>query len=293
VPPYHPKDASSTGRLSIVATPIGNLEDITLRALRVLKEADLILAEDTRRTAKLCKHYQIETPLRPFHAHSNAQTVARCLQELMDGSHLALVSDAGTPLINDPGAELAKRAAEHAVAIESIPGPSALTAALTAAAYPFDRFWFLGFFPRAGASRKQVLEKIAREPAMVVFFESPHRLARTLADLAKALDSARQLAVCRELTKIHEQVARGTASELADQFRGGTLGEVTVVIEAREPEPIEAPPVDLDARILACLEQGMSARDIARELCRQTGQPRRAIYGRVLALSAEGAPKRH
>jgi 16S rRNA (cytidine1402-2'-O)-methyltransferase len=280
--------AQPAGRLSIVATPIGNLEDFTFRALRTLKEADVILAEDTRRTGQLCRHYGITTRMRPFHAHSNPREVQRCVQELLRGGHLALVSDAGTPLISDPGAELVVEAAKRAIAVETIPGPSAVTAALTASAISFEQFYFLGFLPRTGRRRQAVLEDIAQAQKTVVFFESPNRVGRTLAELAGLLDVRRAVAVCRELTKIHEQVVQGSAAELAERFRDGTLGEVSIVIGGREPESEKPSEADIDGRISELLDRRMTARDVARALSQETGLSRSAIYRRVIALAKSG-----
>jgi 16S rRNA (cytidine1402-2'-O)-methyltransferase len=259
-------DAARVGRLSIVTTPIGNLEDLTLRALRTLKEAHLILAEDTRRTGKLCKHYGIITRLRPFHAHSNPQTVARCVHELLQGGHLALVTDAGTPLISDPGAVLVREALKQSVAVETIPGPSAVTAALSVSGIEFDSFCFVGFLPRSGAARRRALQNIAEDQNAVVLFESPKRVGRTLAELAELLESDRPVAVCRELTKVHEEVSRGSAAELAKRFQDGTLGEVTLVVGGRVLRSDEPCAFDIDQRITELLDQGLSARDVTRTL---------------------------
>ena len=206
-----------SGRLSVVATPIGCLEDITLRALRVLREADLILAEDTRHTRTLCAKHGISTPLRSFHAHSNDDKVLQIVEELANGAHYALVSDAGTPVVSDPGVYLVSRAAEAGVSIEAIPGPSAVLAALCVAGLPVRRFVFEGFLPRGGGDRGRALERIAHSEVTAVLFESPHRIHATLEDLERELDSERQIALCRELTKMHEQTIRGTVSEVRDR----------------------------------------------------------------------------
>jgi 16S rRNA (cytidine1402-2'-O)-methyltransferase len=280
--------AASRGLLSIVATPIGNLDDITLRAIATLRAADLILAEDTRQTRKLLSHHEIRAKLHALHAHSSDAAIERCLQELVSGRHLALVTDAGTPLISDPGAKLVRAAREHGTAIETIPGPSALTAALSVCGVTFDTFRFLGFPPRSGAKRKAWLESIAEDHGASVFFESPARIAATLAELAERLHPERTLAVCRELTKIHEQVVRGTASELAHHFEAGARGEITVVVgagSAAESRNSAEPSADLEPRILALLAQDVSARDAARQLARELGLARRLVYARVQALA--------
>jgi 16S rRNA (cytidine1402-2'-O)-methyltransferase len=278
-------DAKGAGRLSIVATPIGNLEDLTLRALRTLKEANLIVAEDTRRTGKLCRHYGIETRLRPLHAHSSAHAVERCVQELLRGEHLALVTDAGTPLISDPGLALVQAASERAIAVETIPGPSAVMAALTAAAIAFDSFRFIGFLPRSGSHRQRAIEKVIQETDTVVLFESPKRVGRTLAQLAERLDTSRPVAVCRELTKLHEEVVRASAAELAERFRDGTLGEVTIVIGGRDNNTDGPSKDDIDRLITGYLDQGMTARDITRAIGSHKTLSRHDIYTRVIALA--------
>jgi 16S rRNA (cytidine1402-2'-O)-methyltransferase len=221
---------TTRGRLSVLGTPIGNLEDITLRALRILREADGILAEDTRRTRVLCRHHGIDTPLSSFHAHSSPDKLKRVVDNLRGGAHLVLVTDAGTPGVSDPGVRLARAASDADIPVEAIPGPSALTAALSAAGIACDPFRFVGFLPRAGGKRRRALESIATETGATVVFESPHRLHRTLEELASLLGDAREAAVCRELTKLHEEVVRGTLRELSDHFAPGTRGEITLVI---------------------------------------------------------------
>ena len=206
------------GRLSLVATPIGCLEDITLRALKVLSEAALILAEDTRHTRILCAKHGIDTPLRSFHAHTSSDKVDRLITELLEGAHYALVSDAGTPVVSDPGAYLVSRAAAAGVAIEAIPGPSAVLAALCVSGLPVDRFTFEGFLPRGGKERTHALDRLAESDCAVVLFESPHRIRATLEELGRHLGSERQLALCRELTKVHEQVIRGTITQVQGEL---------------------------------------------------------------------------
>lgn len=284
------------GRLSVVGTPIGNMQDITLRALTCLKRAAVVVAEDTRRTRKLLAHHGIDTPLRALHAHSSERDVARCLALLQEGRHLALVTDAGTPLISDPGAALVAAASAAGVAIEAIPGPSAVVAALSVCGLPFDGFRFVGFAPRTGSKRKAWLASIAGDRAASVFFESPARLATTLAELAACLPAERAVAVCRELTKLHEEVVRGSAAELAQHFAGEVRGEITVVVSSGVPQTPSASSEDdaqqsLQAQIDALLERGASARDIVRQLARELGHPRRALYAQVLARSEARAKR--
>jgi 16S rRNA (cytidine1402-2'-O)-methyltransferase len=283
-------DSEQPGRLSVVGTPIGHLDDVTLRALSTLREADLILAEDTRRTRKLLTHHGISARLRALHAHSTEAVIERCLLDLLAGRNLALVTDAGTPLVSDPGSRLVRAAAERGVTIEGIPGPSAVTAALSVCGVPFDEFHFAGFAPRSGGKREAWIDAIAGRAEASVFFESPARLPATLADLAERLAPERPLAVCRELTKMHEQVVRGSALELARAFEAGARGEVTVVVGAGQPsaarhQTAEDEPASLEPRIAQLLEQGMSPRDAARSLARELGRPRREIYARVQALA--------
>ncbi len=280
------------GRLSIVATPIGNIEDITLRALRTLREADLVLAEDTRRTRVLCQAHGISKPLRAFHAHSSPREVERALAELSAGQHLALVTDAGTPLISDPGAQLVRAAQTQGVQVEAIPGPSAVTAAVTVAGIACDAFRFLGFLPRSGKHRRAALAEIARDRGATVIFESPRRLLATLAELAELLGAERELAVCRELTKVHEEVARGSAQTLVEHFADGVLGEVTLVIAGRSadaPDEAAESADDLDARIAAMLATGASVRDTVRALASTTSLSKHALYALVQASKSADA----
>jgi 16S rRNA (cytidine1402-2'-O)-methyltransferase len=282
--------SAATGVLSIIATPIGNLEDITLRALRLLREADLVLAEDTRRTRVLCQQHGISCQLRAFHAHSDERTLERILAELREGKQVALVTDAGTPLLSDPGASLVAAAYRNGIRVDAIPGPSAITAALTVAGLPVDSFRFLGFLPRTGRKRHEVIAEIVEDRAASVVFESPQRLLRTLRDLADVLEPERLLAVCRELTKLHEQVVRGTALQLMEQFAEGARGEITLVIAGRtETDARLISDAALDQRILALLAAGSSTRDAAQTLAVETGVRRQSLYGRIQALKTSQA----
>ncbi|MBZ0115684.1 MAG: 16S rRNA (cytidine(1402)-2'-O)-methyltransferase [Sandaracinaceae bacterium] len=279
------RDGELIGRLSIVATPIGNLEDITLRALRTLRECDGILAEDTRRTRVLLSHHGIATPVRAFHAHTSDARLEALASELAGGKHLALVTDAGTPLVSDPGARLVRAAVERGVRVEPIPGASALLAALSLAAPLGHCFTFAGFLPRSGGRRKAALRAIATRAEASVLFEAPSRLQQSLHDLAE-LAPEREAVVCRELTKIHEEAVRGTLSSLAKTFEEREArGEITIVVDAlahdAEPEPLDDALVA--ARIDALLEEGMGAKEIARELAAELGLPKREVYQRVLA----------
>ncbi len=279
-------NAPPTGLLCVVATPIGNLEDITLRALRVLRESEAILAEDTRHTRTLLTHHGIGTPLRALHAHTSESRIEAFADELAGGARYALVTDAGTPLVSDPGAELVRACHARGVKVTPIPGASAPIAALVASGLGGASFEFLGFLPRSGGKRHSALEHIRASRASVVFFEAPSRLGSTLADLERVL-GGRSVAVCRELTKLHEEIARGTPTELRAHFAEGGRGEITIVVAALDPADEEPPSVeDLDDAIDALLAEGTSTRDVADQLVEGSRLARRDIYQRVLARAA-------
>ena len=218
------------GTLFLVATPIGNLGDITLRALEVLREADHLYAEDTRRTRGLLRHHGIDAPLRSLHAHNEDVRVAEINAALESARSVALVSDAGSPLVSDPGARLVEAVVAAGHEVVAIPGPSAPIAALSVAGFPAHPFVFLGFLARKSGARRKRLEGFRDRPEALVLFESPHRVAALLADAAEALGE-RRACVARELTKLHEEVVRGTLPELAERFEAGARGEITLVIE--------------------------------------------------------------
>lgn len=199
--------------LYVVATPIGNLQDITLRAVDVLRQADLIAAEDTRTTCKLLRHYKITTPLRSYHEHNEAYVARLLLTELKFGKSVALVSESGTPLVSDPGYRIVRAAIEEGVEVIPIPGPSALLAGLSVSGLPAHEFTFRGFLPRTPGARKKEIRKLAEHEGTLIFYESPHRIRATLADALEALGD-RPAVLCRELTKLHEQILRGSLSEL-------------------------------------------------------------------------------
>jgi 16S rRNA (cytidine1402-2'-O)-methyltransferase len=228
------REGVEPGTLYVVATPIGNLEDITLRALRVLGSVDIIAAEDTRHTRKLLTHHGISRPLVSFHAHNEQRQVPRLLALLQEGHSLALVTDAGTPGIADPGYSLLQALVQQAIPIVPIPGPTAAMAALSIAGLPMDRFVFEGFLPVKGGRRRQRLEALREEPRTVVLYESPYRLVRLLQDIVTCLGPERRVVVTRELTKHFEEVQRGTAAALLDVFQERTVrGECTVLIAGR------------------------------------------------------------
>jgi len=227
-----PGSGKGPGVLYLVATPIGNLEDVTLRALRVLREVDWIAAEDTRRTRILLGEYGIKRPVHSYHAHNEHRRLPRFLDRLLGGESGALVTDAGTPAISDPGFLLARAARSEGIACEVVPGPSAVLASLLASGIPCDRFTFLGYPPAKGAARRRFLAAALEEHRTVVVFESPHRILRFLEETA-SLDPERQIAVCRELTKRFEEISRGTTSDvLALLSQRVPRGEFTVVLAA-------------------------------------------------------------
>jgi 16S rRNA (cytidine1402-2'-O)-methyltransferase len=275
------------GVLHVVATPIGNLEDVTLRALRVLAEADLVLAEDTRRTRVLLQRHAVKARPLSLHAHNEMARIERVLGVLDAGGSAALVSDAGTPILSDPGARLVDAALQAGHEVTPIPGPSALLAALVVAGLPAERFTFLGFLPRRKGARDALLASLRQRPETLVLFESPRRLPATLRQLADALGE-RPACVARELTKLHEEVARATLSALAQRFADGARGEVTIVVGGA-PETAVSPdaPADLDADIRARLAAGETPRDVTAALSRASGLARREVYGRVLAVRDE------
>ena len=272
----------------MVATPIGNLMDMTFRAVDVLKQADLIACEDTRVTGKLLKHFGIKTAMVAYNDHNGAKTRPRLLADLEAGKSIALVSDAGTPLISDPGYKLVAACAENALRVIPIPGASALLAGLVTAALPTDRILFAGFLSAKQKARQTSLDTLARVDATLVFYESGPRLAATLADMADHL-GPRQATVARELTKLYEEVKRGPLAGLAAQYREGPAAKGEVVIVVGPPPEAEAmTAADIDA-VLQDVLKTMSVRDAAAAVAETTGQPRRALYTRALALKSADA----
>lgn len=275
----------ATSGLYLVATPIGNLSDITLRALEVLAGADVIACEDTRVTRKLTERYGIATPLTPYHEHNAAQARPKLLARLAQGQAVALVSDAGTPLISDPGYKLVRAVSEAGHKVIALPGPSAVLAALSVAALPTDRFFFEGFLPPKQVARQKRIAVLGNIPATLVLFESGPRVATTLADLANAF-GARTAAICRELTKLHEEVKRGDLKTLALDYTDGaeTRGEFVIVIAP--PADDEDKADDLDNLLLHALTR-VSVKEAVGEVAIATGRPRREVYQRALALAKE------
>jgi 16S rRNA (cytidine1402-2'-O)-methyltransferase len=279
--------------LHLVATPIGNLRDITLRALETLAAADLIACEDSRVSRRLLDHYGIATPLTPYHEHNAAAARPKLLARLAEGQAVALISDAGTPLVSDPGFKLVREAQEAGHAVTALPGPSAALAALTVAGLPTDRFCFEGFLPPKEGQRRTRIGELATIPATLILFESGPRLARALSDLADGLGD-RPAAVCRELTKLHEEVRRGSLPALAQHYADGaeTRGEIVIVIAPPSGDAAPLSESELDTLLRRALERG-SVKDAASEVATATGRPRRELYKRALALSGgadDGAP---
>ncbi len=270
--------------LYLVATPIGNLEDITLRALRVLKEVGLIAAEDTRTTRKLLRHYGIRVPLVSYHEHNRALRIPY-LTERLKGVDIALVSEAGTPGIRDPGRELVEAAVHQGFPVVPVPGPSAITAALAVSAMPADQFLFLGFLPRRRKERRELLMEVASHSRTLVAFEAPHRLLTSLQDLAATLGGSRSIVVCRELTKVFEEVYRGTVEDAVGHF-STPRGEFTLVIGGATPSQ-QKPDADVEAvveELRRLKSSGASAREAVTAVVGKHHLPRRRVYALWIEL---------
>ena len=278
------QDNSTTGCLYLVATPIGNLEDITLRALRVLREADLIACEDTRQTQKLLQHYAIHKEMVSYHAHNELTRSPELVIQLEQGAQVALVSDAGTPVVSDPGYRLVVMCLRHHIPVVPIPGPSAFVAALAASGMPTDEFLFVGFLPpRAGARRKKI-DALKSEPRALVFYEAPHRLAETLSDAADILGD-RHAVVAREVTKIHEEFLRGSLAELRDAARERPpRGEITLMIgPAADGAPAAVVSVSLKHRVEQLeTEAGLDRKAALKQAARERGLGKREAYKQLL-----------
>ncbi len=274
--------------LHVAATPIGNLGDVSLRALATLAGADAVLCEDTRVTGKLLSHYAIATRTLPYHEHNAAQMRPKILARLAAGEALALVSDAGTPLVSDPGYKLVAEAIAQGTMVTAVPGASAALAALTVAGLPSDRFFFEGFLPERGAARRRRIAELAAVPATLILYESPRRLSESLADLAAVLGD-RPAAVARELTKHFEETRRGTLAGLAAAYGAEETpkGEIVIVVGPPAEGAAQAAADDLDARLSAALA-AHSVKDAAALVAGETGLPRRQVYAKALALAARG-----
>ncbi len=270
--------------LYVVSTPIGNREDITLRALRILAEVALIVAEDTRHSGRLLQHYQIRKPLLSLHEHNEMDRIPDLLARLELGEDVALISDAGTPTVSDPGYRLIAAALEAGYTVSPIPGASAILAALVAAGLPTDRFLFLGFPPRKANARKKLLDEVVSEPGTLIFYESARRLQGLLVAIAKELGADRPVVVARELTKLHESLVRGTAGQLLALFESAPRGEVVLLVGGAITADRSQIPAAVAEIMKDMLDGGRSVSDAARLLAQVTGLPRRELYQLGLEL---------
>lgn len=271
-----------TGELFLVATPIGNLKDITLRALEVLQAVDVIACEDTRVSGGLLKHYGITSKMLPYHAHNEAETVEKLLAHFSRGARIALISDAGTPLLSDPGARLVRAAIGAGVRVTPIPGASALLSAITIAGLPSEQFYYGGFLPSKTGARKTALAPLAIIPSTLIFYEAPHRLLDTLLDLQKVFGD-REAAVARELTKLHEECVRGTLTTLITHFEKHTpRGECVILVRGAAPAAALSDD-DLDHALAAAMAHHSLKHAVA-EVAKHAGRPKSEVYARALAL---------
>jgi 16S rRNA (cytidine1402-2'-O)-methyltransferase len=269
------------GHLYLVATPIGNLEDITYRAVRILGEVDAIACEDTRQTRKLLDHYGIARPTLSYHEHNEAERAAEIAQRLLAGERIALVSDAGMPLVSDPGYRLVRAAIENGITVEAVPGPSALVTALAASGLPTDSFYFGGFLPPKTGQRLRTLEALAEERATLVFYEAPHRIVEALEAVEQAL-GPRPVVVARELTKIHEEFLRGTAPEVRAQLaaRDSVKGEITLLIGKAPAIVDDGTP--LEEAVASLMAAGAPRMDAIKQVARRRGLSKREVYDQLL-----------
>lgn len=271
------------GVLYVVATPIGNLEDMTFRAIRILKEADLIAAEDTRVTRKLCNYFEISTPVISYHEHNKVKSGEKLLEDLQQGKTIALVSDAGMPTISDPGYELVCLALENRIPVIPLPGANAALTALVASGLPPQYFYFYGFLPRHKKEKKEELEKLSRNSATMMFYESPHRLKDTLKAVAEVLGN-RRVVISRELTKKFEEFIRGTAEELAEWLEATEVkGECCILIEGMDPSEVSEEAewwtnLSLNEHVEHYINQQMSSKDAIKQVAVDRKLPKREVY---------------
>lgn len=276
------------GTFYIVGTPIGNLEDITFRAVHILQTVDLIAAEDTRHTGKLLQHFQIKTPQISYYEHNQQRRIPEIIAKLIQGEAIALVTDAGMPGISDPGFELVKACIESGISVVPIPGVSASLTALSASGLPTDRFVFEGFLPPKGKERKQRLEALRSQFYTVILYESPHRLRQTLQDLTLVLGSERQIVLARELTKRHEEFWRGSLEEAINYYKTcEPKGEFTLVLAGAEAKTLEFSEETIKAELQHLLQQGLTRSQASRQLAQTTSIPRRQLYQLALTISPE------
>ncbi len=268
--------------LYVVATPIGNLEDVSLRALRILREVKLIAAEDTRKTKRLLNRYSIQTPTISYHEHNKITRLDYVLNQLKEDD-VALVSEAGMPGVSDPGYELIRAATRAGIPVVPIPGPSAVITALVVSGLPTDRFLYLGFLSRRASARRQALKSVAQETGTLVVLEAPHRLQSTLNDMQLLLGD-RQIAVCRELTKLHEEVFRGTVSQAAARFTE-PRGEFTLIIEGKRAEENQLSNKDIEQRLFEMYQSGARTKEAIVRVASETGISRRELYRTFLKIN--------
>lgn len=289
----------ATGKLYICATPIGNLEDITLRALRILKEADLIIAEDTRRSRLLLKHYNITTPFDwSYYQGVEEQRAEAIVKKLKEGKNIALICDAGTPLISDPGYPLVRRAIEAGVPVISIPGPTALITALVASGIPANSFIFDGVPPKKEKSKREYFQKLKNEERTVVLYESPHRIISTLKLMAELLGE-RDIALCRELTKLHEEILRGTPAQILKilEERGQVKGEITLVLKGASSEELKAEKrkeyqqLTIEEQVKNLITEGLDKMEAIKRVAKLRGLSKREVYNRLLKLEKKSKLK--
>lgn len=277
------------GVLYVIATPLGNAEDITLRALRVLREAGLIACEDTRRTGRLLSEHGIRTDSISYYEHNEERRIPALIEKLQAGTTIALVTDAGTPAISDPGFRLVRAALDAGIEVKAVPGPSAAVAALSVAGLPTDRFVFEGFLPNRSGERRRRLLELSRETRTMVFYEAARRLPETLAAMVELFGAQRQAAVMREMTKIYEEAVRGSLSEISQHFADhAPLGEVTIILAGAESTTARgADSIDEAATLAILREGGLSLKAASEAVAKLTGGSRREIYQRALARKSE------
>jgi len=279
-----------TGILYVVATPIGNLEDITLRAIRILKQVDLIACEDTRHAARLLHHYGISTPRESCHEHNESQRTPHLLDLLRDGRSVALIADAGTPLVSDPGFRLVSACCDAGITVVPVPGPSALAAALSASGLPTDSFFFAGYLPSRRSARKSRLLELSRLPCTLIFYEAPHRLLAALEDMLATL-GPRRACLAREITKLHEEWLRGTLEGILESMkaRARVLGEITIIVDRGKEEASPGTrPDSIENHVEKVMtETGASQKEALKEVARQRGITRREAYRLLLEEKAD------
>lgn len=272
-----------SGTLYLVATPIGNLEDITLRALRILKEVDLIACEDTRHSRKLLNHYGITTALTAYHQHNEEPKAERLLEKLQNGKSIALISDAGTPGISDPGYRIVVACRNAGLSVVAIPGPSALISALAISGLPTDSFTFAGFLPAKSTARREALARLRAESRTTLFYEAPHRLGETLAEIVAELGEGREVAVARELTKMHEELVRGRAGEVQSHFAAHEIkGEIVLLIGPATDAG--TPTMTVKEALAQLLSEGMLLRQAVKQVAKAYGLPGDEVYKEALSL---------